>query len=161
MTKTHHYCGQFAGFKWADVGMCLSWENENDRIDLCNATTTVTWLQRLERGRHSPHHNAVTPSSQEFTAFTWLIQTQPQLASILWNGSRKFLKRWRLNHDHYTFASMLHETSNIYESLFIKAYSKLVVYLNTESEDWKWSCFYENSCFFRDLNLSLWHRQIL
>ena len=36
----------------------------------------------------------------------------------------------------YTFASMLHETFNIsMNRYFFKAYSKLVVYLNTESED--------------------------
>ena len=138
MTKTQYSCGQFAGLKWADVGMCWSWENENDRIDLCNATATVTRLQRLA----SPQRCHSFPS-QEFTAFTWLIQTQPQLAGILWNRSRKFLKRWRLNHDHYIclLASCMRRFI-IFELLFCKAYSEFVVPIYTQSEDWEWSCFY-------------------
>ena len=59
---------------WGCAGVVLRrWENENDRIDLCNVTTTVTRSQ-------TPAPPPSLPSGGGFTTFTWLIQTQPQLA---------------------------------------------------------------------------------
>ena len=104
------------------------WENENDRIDLCNVTTTVTRYQ-------TPAPPPSLPSGGDFTTFTWLIQTQPQLAEASFEQVQEISKSWNWQTASRR-SGMLHEMLG---SLFCEVWSDEVV--NTAPEDWKWSCW--------------------